>query len=124
MRGRGETPVHGVRGPVANGINTVHLSYVREGTGHALAGARQWIPREHIEDPVTSLIMGLPLALEFRTKGQLATDICADCYADGPRHGLPAAADQGNRQRRSHPHDGTARIGEAEPGTHLPVTRM
>ncbi len=53
----------GCAGRVANGINTVHLSYVREKTGHALAGARQWIPREHIEDPVTSLVMGLPLDL-------------------------------------------------------------
>ena len=73
----------GCAGRVANGINTVHLSYVREKTGHALAGARQWIPREQIEDPVTSLVMGLPLDLEFRTKGQLAMDICADAYADG-----------------------------------------
>ena len=40
-------------------------------------------PREQIDDPVTSLVMGLPLDLEFRTKGQLAMDICADCYADG-----------------------------------------
>ena len=32
---------------------------------------------------MTSLVMGLPLDLEFRTKGQLAMDICADCYADG-----------------------------------------
>jgi hypothetical protein len=31
---------------VANGITTVHLSYVRERTGHALIGARQWIPAE------------------------------------------------------------------------------
>jgi SRSO17 transposase len=29
----------GCVGKVANGINTVHLSYVREGTGHALIGA-------------------------------------------------------------------------------------
>ncbi|MDX3837966.1 transposase [Streptomyces europaeiscabiei] len=29
---------------VANGINTVHLSYVRGGAGHALIGCRQWIP--------------------------------------------------------------------------------
>ena len=29
--------------------------------------------------------MGLPLDLEFRTKGQLAIDICADAYADGLR---------------------------------------
>ena len=75
----------GCAGRVANGINTVHLSYVREKTGHALAGARQWIPAEQIEDPVKSLVMGLPLDLQFRTKGQLATDICSDAYADGLR---------------------------------------
>ena len=73
----------GCAGRVANGINTVHVSYVREKTGHALIGARQWIPREHIEDPVKSLVMGLPLDLAFRTKGQLAIDICTDAYADG-----------------------------------------
>ncbi|MGH3181659.1 MAG: IS701 family transposase, partial [Streptosporangiaceae bacterium] len=70
-------------GQVANGINTVHLSFVREKTGHALAGARQWIPREHIDDPVKSLLMGLPPGLQFRTKGQLAIDICKDAADDG-----------------------------------------
>jgi SRSO17 transposase len=74
----------GCAGRVANGINTVHLSYVREKTGHALIGARQWIPREHIEDPAKSLLMGLPLDLAFRTKGQLAIDI-SDDDADGIR---------------------------------------
>ena len=73
----------GCAGRVANGINTVHLSYVREGTGHALIGARQWIPREQVADPVASLVTGLPPDLRFRTKGQLAADICADAYADG-----------------------------------------
>jgi SRSO17 transposase len=73
----------GCAGRVANGINTVHLSYVREKTGHALAGARQWIPAEQVNDPVRSLITGLPLDLVFRTKGQLAIDILADAYADG-----------------------------------------
>ncbi|MFZ0186727.1 MAG: transposase [Streptosporangiaceae bacterium] len=71
----------GCAGRVANGINTVHVSLVREKTGHALIGARQQLAREHIEDPVTSLVMGLPPDLGFRTKGQLAKDICADCYA-------------------------------------------
>ena len=75
----------GCAGKVANGINTVHLSYVREGTGHALIGARQWIPREQIEDPVRSLVMGLPLDLAFRTKGQLAIDLSTDAAADGIR---------------------------------------
>ena len=73
----------GCAGRVANGINTVHLSYVRERTGHALIGARQWIPVEHVTDPVTSTGMGLPQDLKFRTKGQLAIDICTDAYADG-----------------------------------------
>ena len=72
----------GCAGKVANGITTVHLSYVREKTGHALAGARQWIPAEHIDDPVKSLVMGLPPGLVFRTKGQLAIDICTDAFAD------------------------------------------
>jgi SRSO17 transposase len=70
-------------GKVANGITTVHLSYVRERTGHALIGARQWIPAEQIDDPVKSLLMGLPDDLRFRTKGELAIDICAEALADG-----------------------------------------
>jgi SRSO17 transposase len=73
----------GCAGGVDNGINTVHLSYVREKTGHALIGARQWIPCEQVSDPVRSLITGLPPDLAFRTKGQLAIDILADARADG-----------------------------------------
>ncbi len=73
----------GCAGRVANGINTVHLSCVREKTGHALIGARQWIPAEDIKDPVKSLVTGLPLELRFRTKGQLAIDVLTDAYADG-----------------------------------------
>jgi SRSO17 transposase len=75
----------GCEGKVANGINTVHLAYVREGTGHALIGAREWIPAEHLGDPVKSAVMGLPDGLVFRTKGQLATDILAEAFADGVR---------------------------------------
>jgi SRSO17 transposase len=73
----------GCAGRVANGINTVHLSYVREKTGHALAGARQWIPAEDIHDPVKSLVTALPPDLRFRTKGQLGIDVLDDAYADG-----------------------------------------
>jgi SRSO17 transposase len=73
----------GCAGGVQNGINTVHLSYVREGTGHALIGARQWIPADQIDDPARSLVMGLPPDLVFRTKGQLAVDIMTDARADG-----------------------------------------
>jgi SRSO17 transposase len=73
----------GCAGRVANGVNTVHLSYVREKTGHALAGARQRIPAEHIRDPVKPLVTGLPLSPRFRTKGELAIDILTGAYSDG-----------------------------------------
>jgi SRSO17 transposase len=73
----------GCAGGVENGINTVHLSYVREGTGHALIGARQWIPAGQIADPVRSLTMALPLDLQFATKGQLARAIVCDALGDG-----------------------------------------
>jgi SRSO17 transposase len=75
----------GCAGKVANGITTVHLAYAREGTGHALIAARQWIPREHIEDRARRQIMGLPPDLAFRTKGQLAIDLLAEVLADGIR---------------------------------------
>jgi SRSO17 transposase len=73
----------GCAGKVANGITTVHLGYVREKAGHALIAARQWIPREHIDDPAKSLAMGLPGDLMFRTKGQLAIDLLTEVFADG-----------------------------------------
>ena len=74
----------GCAGKVANGITTVHLSYVREGAGHALIGARQWIPCEQIADPVRSLVTGLPPDLEFRTKGQLAIASALRCRRRHP----------------------------------------
>ena len=51
-----------------------HLAYVLEHAGHALIGARQWIPAAQIADPARSAAIGLPPGLEFRTKGQLASD--------------------------------------------------
>ena len=75
----------GCVGKVANGINTVHLTYAREGTGHALIGAREWIPAAHIGDPAWPAAMGLPKDLVFRTKGQLAIDILAEAFAGGVR---------------------------------------
>ncbi|MEU5942304.1 IS701 family transposase, partial [Micromonospora sp. NPDC047548] len=75
----------GCAGRVENGINTVHLSYVREGLGHGLIGFRQWIPAEQIDDVKAAQAMGIPGDLLFRTKGQLAIDICTDVYTDGIR---------------------------------------
>jgi len=73
----------GCAGRVANGINTVHLSYVRQHRGHGLIGFRQWIPREQIEDPAVRERMGLPDELVFAAKGQLAVQILAGARADG-----------------------------------------
>jgi SRSO17 transposase len=75
----------GCAGKVANGITMVHLAYVREKAGHALIAARQWIPREHVDDPAKSVVMGLPEDLVFRTKGQLAIDLLAEVFTDGVR---------------------------------------
>jgi SRSO17 transposase len=75
----------GCAGKVANGITTVHLAYAREGTGHALIAARQWIPREQLADPARRTITGLPPDLGFRTKGQLAIDLPGEVLADGVR---------------------------------------
>jgi DDE superfamily endonuclease len=75
----------GCAGKVANGITIVHLAYAREGTGHALIAARQWIPREQLEDPARRTMMKLPPGLAFRTKGQLAIDLIGEVLADGVR---------------------------------------
>lgn len=61
----------------------MHLAYAREGTGHALIAARQWIPREQLEDPARRKLMKLPPDLVFRTKGQLAIDLIGEVLADG-----------------------------------------
>ena len=60
----------GCAGRVANGINTVHLSYVRQYRGHGLIGFRQWIPREQIEDPAVRERMGLPAGPGVRDQGR------------------------------------------------------
>jgi SRSO17 transposase len=73
----------GCTGGVANGINTVHLSYVRQDVGHALIGCLQWIPAEQVQDAATAARTGLPQGLEFATKGELATALLAQAHADG-----------------------------------------
>jgi SRSO17 transposase len=75
----------GCAGGIDNGINTVYLALIRAATGHALIGARQWIPAEQITDPVKAIITGLPLDLTFATKGELAIGLLTDAYADGIR---------------------------------------
>ncbi|MWA07632.1 IS701 family transposase [Actinomadura sp. LD22] len=73
----------GCAGGVDNGINTVHLAYVRQQVGHALIGCRQWIPAEQVADPGTAARMGLPDGLGLATKGQLAVQVLQDTADDG-----------------------------------------
>ena len=65
----------GCAGRVANGTSTVHLSYVREKTGHALVGARQRVPSEDIADPVKPLVTALPLDRRERAGDGLAEEV-------------------------------------------------
>jgi hypothetical protein len=96
----------GCVGKVANGITTVHLAYAREGTGHALIGARQWIPQAQFGDPAKSRVTGLPADLAFRTKGQLAMDICAEAFADWPSApSPPPCCATAPTPRRHHRHE-------------------
>ena len=71
----------GCAGRVANGVNTVYCTYATPG-GHSLAGARIWVPAEQLEDPDRRVALGIPEAVEFATKPQLATQIVADMVAD------------------------------------------
>jgi len=75
----------GCAGGIDNGINTVHLAYVRAEAGHALIGARQWIPAEQISDPVKAITTALPLELTFATKGELAINLLREASCDGVR---------------------------------------
>lgn len=76
----------GCAGRVANGVNTVYCSYATA-RGHALAGARIWIPVEQLADQERRAKSGVPEDVVFKTKPQLAKDIVADMAAD---HTLPA----------------------------------
>jgi SRSO17 transposase len=71
----------GCAGRVANGVNTVHCSYATPG-GHALIGARIYIPAEQFDDPTRRAAMGIPAETVFRTKPQLAIDITTDAIAE------------------------------------------
>jgi SRSO17 transposase len=71
----------GCAGRVANGVNTVYCSYATPG-GHALVGARIWLPAEQLADPDCRAALGIGDEVEFRTKPQLAQDILTEMIAD------------------------------------------
>lgn len=71
----------GCAGRIANGVNTVYCSYATPG-GHALVGARIWVPEDQLADPDRRAALGIPADVVFKTKPHLAQDILADMVAD------------------------------------------
>jgi SRSO17 transposase len=71
----------GCAGRIANGVNTVYCSYATTG-GHALVGARIWVPEDQLSDTDRRAALGVPADVVFKTKPQLAQDILADMIAD------------------------------------------
>lgn len=51
---------------VANGVNTVYCSYATAG-GHALVGARIYLPAEQLDDPDRRALLGIPQAVTLST---------------------------------------------------------
>ncbi len=72
----------GCAGRIANGVNTVYCTYATEG-GHALVGARIYVPEDQLDNPERRDAMGVGDDVEFKTKPQLAVGICAEMVADG-----------------------------------------
>jgi SRSO17 transposase len=71
----------GCAGRIANGVNTVYCSYATPG-GHALIGARIYLPKDQLTDPDRRAALGIPPNVVFKTKPQLAQDVLADAIAD------------------------------------------
>lgn len=71
----------GCAGRVANGVNTVYCTYA-SARGHALVGARIYLPAAQAENEEHRAAAGVPGDVVFKTKPQLAIDILADQVAD------------------------------------------
>jgi SRSO17 transposase len=71
----------GCAGRVANGVNTVYCAYATP-VGHALVGARLWVPAEQLDDPDTRAALGVGQDVVFRTKPELAQDILNEMITD------------------------------------------
>jgi SRSO17 transposase len=72
----------GCAGRVANGINVVYASYVAP-AGHAVVGARLYVPRDWADDRQRRQAAGIPEDLEFQTKPALAAEIVKQLLAEG-----------------------------------------
>lgn len=72
----------GCAGRVSNAVNVVYAT-LATGRGHALAGARLYLPREWADDPNRRAQAGVPEHVGFKTKPQLAVDILTDLHTAG-----------------------------------------
>jgi len=72
----------GCAGRVSNAVNVVYatLATVR---GHALVGARPYLPREWADDPGRRARAAVPDHVVFKTKPALAVDILTDLHTAG-----------------------------------------
>jgi SRSO17 transposase len=72
----------GCAGRVANGINVVYASYAAP-AGHAIIGARLYVPRGWAGDRERRRAAGIPDDLPFKTKPQLAVEMIRQVIGDG-----------------------------------------
>jgi SRSO17 transposase len=72
----------GCAGRVSNAVNVVYCSFATR-AGHALVGARPYLPREWATDPQRRARAGVPEELAFATKPQLGRQILADLHTEG-----------------------------------------
>jgi DDE superfamily endonuclease len=72
----------GCAGRVANGINVVYASYAAP-AGHAIIGARLYVPRGWAGDRERRRAAGIPDDLPFKTKPQLAAEMTRQVIGDG-----------------------------------------
>jgi SRSO17 transposase len=72
----------GCAGRVSNAINVVYCSFATK-AGHALVGARLYLPREQAADPGRRWQAGVPEDLVFATKPELGRQILAELHAEG-----------------------------------------
>jgi SRSO17 transposase len=72
----------GCAGRVANGINVVYASYAAP-AGHAVIGARLYLPADWAGDRERRRAAGVPDDLAFKTKPQLAIEMAGEIIAEG-----------------------------------------
>jgi SRSO17 transposase len=72
----------GCAGRVSNAVNIVYATLATT-RGHALVGARPYLPREWAEDPSLRAKAAIPEQVPFKTKPALAVDILTGLHAAG-----------------------------------------